>query len=382
MIYEVSSLVRYMVTKEWSAAANIDKLVSTDMRVRGHHNPELVIELYAAAREAEGEPLSYAAARTLRDEITPGDVVFVTTGAGAAPWLPQGETDGPQGAAAIARACALAFGAVPIFLTENRCRAPVTASARACGLTILDEGELDERREVVATIRKKDEETGNDRLRRRSHDAAAATRILSYPEDEEAGKQTATQLLEEYRPAAVIAIEKLGPNRKGVIHSSKGSDMTADHAAIAALFDRAAEADVPTIGCGDRGNEIGFGAIENVVQKVNPYGDECPDERCGCGGGTATRVATDHLFVGGTSNWAAYGIAAMIAILSETPDALHDPATEVQMLEEAVANGAVEGVRGRPAMSVDFTSAETQYGLLTLLNQLVDNSLTEIHRPF
>lgn len=371
-----------MVTKEWAAAANIDKLVSADMRVRGHHNPELVLELYDAAREAEGDPLSYAAARTLRDAISPGDYVLITTGAGAAPWLPHGETDGPQGAAAIGRACALGLGAVPVFLTEDRCISPVSASARACGLTILEKNELRERRNVVASLGDRKDWEGNDRFLRRSHDAAAATEIRAFPTAADEGEREAERLLDTYDPGAIIAVEKLGPNSAGIIHSSKGSDMTEDHAAVAALFEQAAETGIPTIGCGDRGNEIGFGKIEETVRRVNPHGDACSEERCGCDEGTACRIETTHLSVGGTSNWAAYGIAAMIAIGTETAEALHGPAAEEQMLEEAVANGAVEGIRGHPAMSVDFTSSETQAGLVRMLNQLVENSLTEIHRPF
>src|SRR6185436_14111832 len=74
-----------------------------------------------------------------------------------------------------------------------------------------------------------------------------------------------------------------------------------------------------TVGIGDGGNEVGFGRIPSVVREVMPAGDTC---MCPCGGGSAAAVATDVLVVGAISNWAAYGVAAMIGWLADRPDAL------------------------------------------------------------
>jgi hypothetical protein len=93
----------------------IGSLVNIEMRF-GEGLPRGVTHrLYDAARAAQGDvPLTFLAADGLRRAINRGDHVLVVTGAGSAPWLPKGETDGPPGAAAIARALETGLGAKPI----------------------------------------------------------------------------------------------------------------------------------------------------------------------------------------------------------------------------------------------------------------------------
>ena len=67
----------------------------------------------------------------LSTTVAAGDCVYIVTGAGIAPALPSGETDGPPGAAALARALILALGARPLLVTETLHAPPVLASADA-----------------------------------------------------------------------------------------------------------------------------------------------------------------------------------------------------------------------------------------------------------
>src|SRR5262245_12504557 len=118
-------------------AEYIDRLCSVEMRRKGMprdtHRP-----LYDAAYAVAGEPLSYKAAQLLLDHCKPGVPVFIMCAAGGPPWLPHGESDGPPGGAALARALAVATGALPMFVSTDYQAPPIAASARGQGLVVID----------------------------------------------------------------------------------------------------------------------------------------------------------------------------------------------------------------------------------------------------
>ncbi|MFX0197567.1 MAG: glutamate cyclase domain-containing protein, partial [Candidatus Hodarchaeota archaeon] len=82
-------------------AETLDRIMTTDVAGRGS-----ISLMYDAARKKTGEPLALTAAKALADKVKRGDFVFILTGflvrtqftAEAA------ETDGPPGAAILARA--------------------------------------------------------------------------------------------------------------------------------------------------------------------------------------------------------------------------------------------------------------------------------------
>lgn len=79
-------------------AEYIDRLINIEMRQTGGIPRGVTHRLYEAAREFHKEPLTYLAASKLIEAVGPKDHVIIATGAGVAPWLPKGETDGPLGA--------------------------------------------------------------------------------------------------------------------------------------------------------------------------------------------------------------------------------------------------------------------------------------------
>jgi hypothetical protein len=115
------------------------------------------------------------------------------------------------------------------------------------------------------------------------------------------------------------------------------------------LFDFVAENHLPvrTIGIGDGGNEIGMGSIPWQVIHAN-----IPS---GLGARIACRVATDWTIACGVSNWGAYGLATAIAWLRKQPELLLEwtDARERAVLAAMVDAGAVDGVTGKPTLSVD-----------------------------
>src|SRR5260370_41238260 len=100
------------------------------MRFRAGLPRGVTYPLYEAARKKQKKPLTWLAAKLLKDSIKPGDHVFVVTGAGTPPGLPAGETDGPPGAAAIARAIEIGLGGKPVLISEAR-NMPATKIGRA-----------------------------------------------------------------------------------------------------------------------------------------------------------------------------------------------------------------------------------------------------------
>jgi D-glutamate cyclase len=201
----------------------------------------------------------------------------------------------------------------------------------------------------------------------------------TFPVDDEEGRNKAETLVAHYHPAAVIAIEKLGPNAKGVIHSLRGVDGTAHTGKGHHLIQAAQARQVPTIGFGDAGNELGCGLIYDTVRRVLQYGAKC---QCPCGDGMATTVRTDVLVISNTSNWGAYGTAACLALLMHDVSLLPAPDEERRVVEQCAQHGAGDGMVGLPIPWVDGTSTDVQEAMLTMLRMIVTNGLRQLRRPF
>ena len=329
--------------QNWDRSAGnvIDRLVSLDLREREHaSSPNLIRDLYESALKEAEEPLTYGAARALREELEPRDTVLIVTGAGVPPWLPYRETDGPPGAVGLAHGLAVALGARPVIAIEERSREPLVAATHAMGLVDVPYDILQNRNTAVS--------------------------IASYPEGKDGSEAAATELLATYDPQAVIAVEKMGPNSEGAI--MEGEDLTEGHAWVAPLFDIANERDILTVGIGDRGNEIGFGRIEDEVDAAYAASEGFT--------GTACRVPTDHLVVSGTSNWGAYGIEAMLALLTETPEAMHMAEQEIRVLEHHTIAGSADAITHKSKNYVDGTAEEVQRGIVGILHNIVENRLS------
>jgi hypothetical protein len=172
-------------------------------------------------------------------------------------------------------------------------------------------------------------------------------------------------LLAERKPAALIAVEKLGPNPKGVIHDMRGQDASRSHTSLRGLFDGAREQGVFTLGIGDRGNEIGFGLLFQESSRPPVRTSRC---QCPCQGSIACDVQTDLLVVSSLSNWGAYGVVLCLEALTGRR-LLHDPGEEEAMLQAALGAGARDGVTRASTLTVDGTSLAVQQAVLTLLSE-------------
>jgi D-glutamate cyclase len=325
-------------------AENVDRLVNLDISGYG-----VIRAIYEAARAHHKRPLTLLAAERLRERIRPGDRVFLTSGWVMPGFYPVGETDGPIGVAALGRSLGLGLGAKPVILTEEPMIPITAASCRGAGLNVLTEADL-------------------ERAPRPPHPNNLCALILPLPIDDGQAVKESRRLFDQYRPKALIAVEKNGPNRKGVYHMVGGFDNSDCVAKAGRLFEDAVRRKVLTIGIGDRGNEIGFGAIQDVPRRLLPFGRMCT---CPCKGGVVDATVVDVLVTAAVSNWGAYGIGACLAAMLGRPEVLHDPATEARMLRCCIDAGGVDGFSCRPVPCTDGMVEAVHLGLVALLNEIV-----------
>ena len=322
---------------------NIDKLISVDINGRG-----VIGKLYEAAFERYGESLTLRAARGIVENVKESDVVLILTGFRILPLGIQ-ETDGPLGAAALARAINIALGAIPIIITEpvEQSIRIVSAACRGIGLNAVE----------------------LDRLLEGEYRYAVS--IIGFTMDRSKALDEAKKLLDELSPSAIIAIEKAGCNVKGEYHNMRGLNISSLHAKVEPLIEEARRRGIFTVGIGDGGNEVGMGVIEDAVKKYVPYGDKC---QCPCGGGIAASSKVDSLVVASVCNWGGYAISGLIGRIRNKPITLHTPRQEELMMLLTVYEGAIDGITGLVDMTADSLPLEVHKSMLIMLREMISRS--------
>jgi hypothetical protein len=329
----------------------IDRLVTIEMKNRGMLYGT-IHKLYEAARKEAGRrPLSTLAGEGLVKNVQKGDAVVIVTGAGAPPGLPNGESDGPPGAALLARVLYRGIGALPIYVCEEHHAPPLVASSEAAGVMIKDYSALKEK--------------------------PLGGMLMTSPTKDEEVAAWAASLFDRYNPKAIIGTERLGPNEKGVIHGATGLAGFKPQVDLTPLFTEAEKRGVFSIGVGDHGNEIGFGRIHSQVKEIMPYGGRC---QCPCGAGNATVVKTDVLFPAFISNWGCYAIEAMVAFLLKQPNLSHTPEMERDVVIACLQSGGLEAMWCTKLFYVDGARAECGMAVADLLREMVQLALAEPDR--
>ena len=281
---------------------------------------EYIQQLQAALSEVP--PLSYQIAERLRR--LKGKSVFLFTGFVVPELYPQGENDGPLGTIALSRA-----------LEQTGLLSTIWVDPQLLDSAMWLGAELG----IEAPIRAID----LDELGRCAH-----------------------------LPAAVIAIEKPAQNEKNTMHTFDGIAITSGSVPIDCLLHEWTEANILTIGIGDRGNEIGFGLLRDEVAKLRPETASC---RCGCGGGVVSSTSTQLLLPAAISNWGAYGIAASLAILANDEALLLDPDEETRLLQVAAVRGCVDGVQRRGGFGVDGISGQISVAVVRQLQRIAQQAI-------
>lgn len=253
-----------------------------------------------------------------------GESVFLFTGFVVPDRLPQGENDGPLGTLALARA-----------LHQAKLAPAIWVDWQLIDHTRWMAAELGVTSPVYAL---------------QSHE------LLELP----------------HTPSAAIAIEKPGQNEYGVMHTFDGEAITGGSVAIDEPFLQWNDSDTLTLAIGDRGNEIGFGALRAEIEQLVPSSATC---QCGCGGGVVSATPANLLLPAAVSNWGAYGLAAALSILTEDISLTLDPAEERRLLQVAAVRGCVDGIQRRGSFGVDGLSGETSVAVVRELKRIASAAI-------
>lgn len=330
----------------------VDRFITVQYFVSGGGSADASIpvnqRLYEAARdETDDEPLTARAARSLSESIDPGDVVFLSTGFIVPPWN-RTEADGPMATPGLARSLALSLEARPIVVTEKTNIEAVEQVLSASGLPVVDA-------DVAAEGHRK-------------------VGVTSMPVDKSQEEDRAIKLLDSYDPSAIVAIEKPSRNAAGVPHNGAGFDISATTAEADTLISLARDRNIITVGIGDGGNEIGMGRIKTEIEEILPNMTEC---KCSCESGITAATETDHLVVGATANWGAYGIEACLAGIANDPKVMHERAMEERIQDATAQAGIVDPMTGLAEGWLDGMPPKASANVVDQLNMTVELQITD-----
>lgn len=330
-------------------AESIESLLTTEMRPTGHWAAGVIKKIWRSAVEKQKGYPTMIAAKQIIENVKQGDVVIIMTGVVVGDNLPKGESDGPLGAASIAYALKVGLGATPVVICEE----PVVPACTACLNTIglgVKPLELAKKMPWAAVVE-------------------------SYPTNNSEGDSRAREILTSYQPKAIIAVERLGVNKKGIAHTATGKAVTDGQAKTQSLWKGAREKRILTIGVGDNGNEVGMGTLLDAICTYNKFGAKCV---CGCEGGIAAAEEADVAVVANVSNWGAYGIVASMAGALRNFDLIHSGEVEERMIESCVRAGALDGRTGSHFLQVDGIPAKIHGHFVDILSCILRTGLSTI----
>lgn len=329
---------------EYNIGEDLDSLMNLDPRGYG-----VCRILYPAARKYANEPLTTHFAKKLLETVKEGDLVYLISGFVLPPFgVP--ETDGIISTVLLCRTLVL-LGIKPVVICPEGNLPAVKALAPVAGLHLYDS--------VEAIL-----------------NLPTAMAVIPFTKDSAEAKKQASELLSK-KPAAVIANEAPGANKKGVYHNATGLDVSDMQAKTDVLFRMAKEENVPTFAIGDLGNEIGMGTLEEQITTYIPYaggenGDTC---RCGCNGGIMADTKADTLLTATVSDWGVYGIIAAIAWLKKDISLMHTPEMEKDAIYAASRAGMID-MYGWLTPAIDGQDYTICCAVVKLMRSCVENALS------
>jgi hypothetical protein len=326
---------------------SVDSLINLDPRGYGVCNI-----LYKESRRLMGCPLTMGSARALLSSLKEGDAVFIITGFVLRPYNKQ-ETDGPVGAAALARTLVEALGVKPVFVVPHEAVPAMQTLCAVMGFHLYDSLEDVKTMPLSAGII----EFTKDGTKARGEAERAASLAA------QAG----------LFPAHCVSIETAGANALGVYHNAVGLDISTLEAKSDVLFSHLQQKGVPTLAIGDLGNECGMGTLGAFLDQYIPYAAKggCS---CGCGGGIAAATKADIVLTTTVSNWGAWGICSALAYLTRKKDALYSPELEERALTAATERGLID-MYGWQIPAVDGMNLTKNKAIITLMNECVLSAL-------
>ncbi len=143
------------------------------------------------------------------------------------------------------------------------------------------------------------------------------------------GERELQNLLEKEAPVGLVAVERCGRAADGRYINARGQEIGPHMAPLDGLF---LLSDVPSVGIGDGGNEIGMGNLASGIQ-----------ERLGR---VPSAVKVDRLILATVSNWGTLGLCAALGQLPTEAALL----SAYKLCAEA---GLIDGITGGLTLSED-----------------------------
>ena len=228
-----------------------------------------------------------------------------------------GETDGPSGTANIAWALEQA-GAEVSVLTDAVCLRQLDAAMKARGCVSAAQAVPD----------------------------GEETRFLN-------------NLFTCFAPTHLITLERPGKAKDGHYHNMRGAVIDPLLTDTDCIMEIAREHGACIISVGDGGNELGMGALRQLVEERVPFGELICADR-----------TADIALVSGVSNWWGWGIAAVLS-LTAGRDLLPSDETEREMLRAVIASGGADGANGRREETVDGLGMDVHLAVLHAVKNAV-----------
>jgi len=238
---------------------------NVDLIVTSLDNGRSTTKLYDAARKIAKNPLCWGPSKEIIKYAGKGKVILTT----GFPVICEGktycETDGPPGIIRLAH-CLAAIDIEPIIIADKQYSSKILALMKP-----------------------------------------ADTRFITISNTQNIEKIFLDTLI-NINPALLIGVESPARNMDNHYYDMHGYDLTNLCIPFDRMFEIATRLGIKTIGIGDGGNEIGMGLIADTVKRCIRHGEKI-----------ASKIRTDFLIVGSTSNWAAYGLIAAISMETKKP---------------------------------------------------------------
>jgi len=196
--------------------------------------------------------------------------------------------------------------------------------------------------------------------------------VLPFPVGGTAGKEAAESILDELQPTVCIAIERGGMNSAGIIHNMQGHDTGSSQAKLDYIFLAARKRNIALLAIGDGGNEIGMANIAAAVREHVPYGEVC---NCPCGCGLVPATPVDVLVTATVSNWGAYAVAALLALITGDIHVAHTAGREARTLSATADAGFHDTISGSVTPGADGCTAETHAAIVRLMYEVIEKGL-------
>ena len=173
---------------------------------------------------------------------------------------------------------------------------------------------------------------------------------ISMPLGRPLPKAEIAAIMDEFKPSLICSIERPGRTTDASYRNMRGVDISAHCGQFDDFCDLAS---CPVLAIGDGGNEIGMG---NIAEHLTPLDVSLSTTTC------------DELLVADVSNWAVYGLLAMLGAL--TQQKLLDEEVPLSILIWLSERGSVDGVTKVNTLTEDSLPYDHARALIKNLNEL------------